>query len=81
MVGLGQDQEQVQTEIESDFGCREYDRFARECPTRQENRETEQIQQMFSLDDDQTRLQTLLVDTGDDIMMITLTETRDGLNL
>ena len=63
------------------FKCREYDHFARECPTRWENRETEQIQQMFSLDDDQTILQTLLIDTEDDIMMITLMETRDGLNL
>ena len=53
------------------FKCREYDHFARECPTRQENRETEQIQQMFSLDDDKTILQTLLIDTEDDVMMIT----------
>ena len=30
------------------FECREYDHFARECPTRSKNRETEQIQQMFS---------------------------------
>ena len=63
------------------FECREYDHFARECPTRRENRETEQTQQMFSLDVDQTILQTLLMDTEDDIMMITLTETKDGLNL
>ena len=55
------------------FECREYDHFARECPTRQENRETEQIQQMFSLDNGQTILQTLLIDTEDDVMMITLT--------
>ena len=61
------------------FECREYDHFARECP-RGENRETEQIQQMFSLDDDQTLLQTPLKDMEDDIMMITLTETRDSLN-
>ena len=63
------------------FEFREYNHFARECPTRQENRETEQIQQMFSLDDDQTLLQTLLIDMEDDVMMITLMETRDGLNL
>ena len=36
---------------------------------------------MFSLDDDQTILQTLLIDTEDAVMMITLTETRDSLNL
>ena len=46
-----------------------------------ENRETEQIQQMFSLDNNQILLQTPLIDTEDDIMTITLTETRDGLNL
>ena len=63
------------------FECRGYDHFARECPTRRENRETEQIQQVFSLDDDQTLLQTLLIDTEDDVMKITLTETRDSLNL
>ena len=36
---------------------------------------------MFSLDNDQTILQTLLIDTEDDIMMITPTETRDGFKL
>ena len=63
------------------FECREYDCFARECPTRRENRETEQIQHMFSLDDDQTILQTLLMDTEDDIMTITPMKTRDSLIL
>ena len=36
------------------FECREYNHFARECLTRQESRETEQIQQMFNMDKDQT---------------------------
>ena len=48
---------------------------------RQENGVIEQIQQMFNLDNDQTTLQTPLMDTDDDKMTITLTETRDGLNL
>ena len=65
----------------SSFECREYNHFARECPTRRENRETEQIQQMFSLDDDQTQLQTPLIDTEDDLVTITPTETRDSLSL
>ena len=60
------------------FECREYDHFARECPTRRAKRETEQMQQMFSLDKDQTILQTPLMDTEEDIMTITLMETRDG---
>ena len=63
------------------FECREYDHFARECPTRRENRETEQIQQMFSLDKDQTILQSLLMDTEEDVTMIMLMEIGDGLNL
>ena len=36
---------------------------------------------MFSLDDDQSILQTPLIDTEDNVMMITLIETRDSLNL
>ena len=43
----------------------EYDQFARECPTRQEKREIEQIQQIFNLDGKQTSLQTSLMDTDD----------------
>ena len=62
------------------FKCREYDHFARECPTRQEKREIEQIQQMFNLDNEQTSLQTSLMDT-DNEDTITPTENRDSLNL
>ena len=63
------------------FECREYDHFARECPTRQENRDTEQIQQMFDMDEDQTILQTPLLDAEEDKMTITPMEARDNLNL
>ena len=45
------------------------------------DREIEQIQQMFNLDDEQTALQTLLMDTDDKEVTITLTENRDSLNL
>ena len=38
------------------FECWEYNHFVRECPTRQESREMEQIQQMFNMDQDQTVL-------------------------
>ena len=62
------------------FECREYDHFARECPTRQGNREAEQIQQMFNMDEDQTILQTPLMDTDDDEQTLTLVETRENLN-
>ena len=62
------------------FECREYDHFARECPTRQEKKEIEQIQQMFNLDNEQTLLQTSLMDT-DDEETITPIESGDSLNL
>ena len=53
------------------FECREYNHFMRECPTRQESREMEQIQQMFNMDEDQTILQTPLTDTEEGKMTIT----------
>ena len=62
------------------FECRGYDHFARECLTKQEKREIEQIQQMFNLDDEQTLTQTSLMDI-DDKEMITPIDSRDGLNL
>ena len=53
------------------FECREYDHFARECPTGQASRETEDIQQMFNMDEDQTILQTPLMDTDEEELTIT----------
>ena len=63
------------------FECREYDHFARECPTRQASRETEKIQQIFNTDEDQTILQTPLRDTDEEQLTIILMEARDNLNL
>ena len=63
------------------FECREYDHFARECLSRQANKEIELIQQMFNMDKDQTMLQTPLMDTDKDKLTITLVETMDNLNL
>ena len=72
----------MQIEIGLDvFECREYDHFARECLTRQASREVEQVQQMFNMDEDQTILQTPLMDTDEDEQTITPVETRDNLNL
>ena len=62
------------------FECREYNHFAKECLTRQEKREIEQIQQMFNLDDKQTLLPTSLMDT-DNEGTITPIESGDSLNL
>ena len=63
------------------FECREYNQFARECLTKQENREIEQIQQMFNLDDEQAAIKTSLMDTDNNKVTITPTGSRDSLNL
>ena len=38
------------------YKCREYDHFAKDCPTFKEEREIVQMQQMFNLDEGQTSL-------------------------
>ena len=48
---------------------------------RQTSRETKQIQQMFNIDEDQTLMQTLLMDTDQDEPTITPIDTRGNLNL
>ena len=63
------------------FECRENDHFARECQTRQVSRETEQIKQMFNMDEDHTILQTPLMDTNEEQLTIFPMEARDNLNL
>ena len=63
------------------FECREYDHFARECLTRKASRETEQIQQMYNMDEDQTILQTPLMDIDEEQLTVTSTEARDNVNL
>ena len=81
MVGLGQaSRASTNRDRIRCFECREDDYFVRECLTRWENREIEQIQQMFNLDDEQTALQTSWIDTNNEVTM-TPTESRDGLNL
>ena len=66
------------------FACKEYDHFAQECPVRlarETNRKTEQIQQMFNIDEDQTLMQTPLMNTDKDEPTIALVDTRGNLNL
>ena len=44
--------------------CRVYDHFTKDCPTTaREKGKTEQIQQMFNLDEEQTALKTMATDT------------------
>ena len=47
------------------YRCREYEHFAKDCPTSKEDREIEQIQQILNLDDEQTSLKTLASDMYD----------------
>ena len=47
----------------------------------QANREAKQIQQMFNMDEDQTILQTPLMNIDQDRQTISPVETRDNLNL
>ena len=52
----------------------------RDCPMAQANREVEQIKQMFCMDEDQTILQTPLMDV-DQVRQTVSPEARDNLNL
>ena len=45
------------------YKCREYDHFTKDYPTSKVEKETDQIQQMFNLDEEQTSLKTLATDT------------------
>ena len=38
------------------YKCREYDHFAKDCLSAKEERETDQMQQMLNLDEDQTSI-------------------------
>ena len=58
-VDQGQDLELVQIEIEQDVTVvREYDHFARDCPSSREERDLEQLQQMLNMEvEEQTHRQ------------------------
>ena len=49
------------------YKCREYDHFTKDCPTTKVEKETNQIQQMFNFDEEQTSLETLVTDTYDSL--------------
>ena len=49
------------------YKWREYDHFMKYCPASKEEREINQIQQMFNLDEGQTSLKTLATDTYDSL--------------
>ena len=62
------------------YECREYDHFAKDCPTKWEKREMDQIQQMFNLEDEQVITQTSFMDI-DKEETITPIESGNSLNL
>ena len=52
------------------YKCRKYDQFAKECPTSKVEKEWEQIQQMYSMDEEKTTLKLLVTDTYDSLSRI-----------
>ena len=50
------------------FKCREYDHITKDCPNSQIEKEPEQIQQMYNLDEEQTALKALATDTYDNLI-------------
>ena len=56
------DLDQVQELVLIETGCREYDHFAKDCLTLKLDKETEQIQQMYNMDEEQTLLKSLVTD-------------------
>ena len=53
----------------------------RDCPITQADREVEQIQQIFNMDEDQTLLQMPLIDADQVRQSVNTTEARENLNL
>ena len=49
------------------YKCREYNHFAKDCLTSKLEIETEQIQQMYNVDEEQTSLKMLITDTYDSL--------------
>ena len=49
---------------------REYDHFTNNCPTSQVEKESEQIQQMYNMDEEQTALKVLATDTYESLNKI-----------
>ena len=74
IVGQGHDQECVLIDRIKHHRGREYDHFAKECLKTNEERETDQTQQMFNLDEEQTALKMLATDTYDSLSWVSSLE-------
>ena len=53
------------------YKCREYNNCTKDCPSSKLGKETEQVQQMYNMDEEQTSLKTLATDTYDSIDQVT----------
>ena len=67
------------------YKCREYDHFLKDCPTSKEEREIEQIQQKFNIDEGENSLKTLSTEMYDRLNKINslenVTLAQEHLNL
>ena len=63
------------------FKCREYDHFVRDYPNSQTEKDLEQIQQMYNLDEDQTAIKVLVADIYDSLIRTNSDDAIDHLNL
>ena len=63
------------------FKCREYDHFADNCPYSDMEGESDQIQQLYNLDESETTLQILVPDTYEDLIRTCSDEAIDHLHL
>ena len=63
------------------FKCRENDHFAKDCLSSETERGSEQIQQIYNLDKNQTAVKVLVADPNDDLNGTNSDDAIDYLNL
>ena len=56
------------------YKCRECNHFTKDCPTFQIEKESEQIQQIYNMNKDQTALKVLVTDNYDNLNRINLVD-------
>ena len=52
------------------YKCREYDHFAKDCPTSKLEKEAQAIQQMYNMDEEQISVKTIVTDTYDSLNQV-----------
>ena len=56
------------------YKCREYDHFTKDCPTSKIEKEAEQIQEMYNMNEEQTALKTLVTNSYDSLNVLNVTD-------